>query len=183
MLISFLGLVALVNMGLALSRARRFRASSAGRWPRWPTCWASPGRTARPSASCWAPAPSQRADRLQRPGRAQGPASLDRSLGRDRQLRAVRVRQHQLDRHPARRDRSTGARAPARPGAAGRASAARRDPGQLPVGLHRGNPLMTTARSASTAARPAHPSRGGRRGAPRRRAPSRRGSPSCSARA
>ncbi len=28
--------------------------SSAGRWPRSPTCWACRGKTARPSASCWA---------------------------------------------------------------------------------------------------------------------------------
>ena len=57
MLIAFLGLIALVNKGLALRRDRRSRGSSAGRWPRWPTCWASPGKIAGPSASCWARAP------------------------------------------------------------------------------------------------------------------------------
>ena len=35
----------------------------------------------------------------------QSPASPDRSLGRDRQLRALWLRQYQLDRHPAGRDR------------------------------------------------------------------------------
>ena len=37
----------------------------------------------------------------------------DRSLGRDRQLRAVRLREYQLDRHSTGRDRGARARAPA----------------------------------------------------------------------
>ena len=36
----------------------RSRRSWAGRWPRWPICWASPGKTAGPSARSWALAPS-----------------------------------------------------------------------------------------------------------------------------
>ena len=104
----------------------------------------------------------------------------DRSLGRDRQLRALRLRQHQLDRHPAGRDRRPRARAPARPGPARRASPARGDPGQLPLGLHRGNPLMTTHADLATR-RPAHPSRRGRRCDPRRALPTPPRSPSCSA--
>ncbi len=70
---------------------------------------------------------------------------LDRSIVRDRQLCALRVRQLQLDRHPARRHRSPGAGAAARPGTARLPRPSGRDPGQFPVGLYRGDPAMSTA--------------------------------------
>ena len=72
----------------------------------------------------------------------------DRSLGRDRQLRPLRLRQYQLDRHSARRHRGACARAPARPGPAGFACLVRRNDGQLPFGLHRGNLAMTATGSS-----------------------------------
>ncbi len=48
MLIAFLGLIALVNKGLRPGPLRRSRTSSAGRWPRWPTCWVCRGRMSVP---------------------------------------------------------------------------------------------------------------------------------------
>ena len=53
-------------------------------------------------------------------------AMLDPEVVHDRDLRAVRLRQLQLDRHPDRRHRRTGPRAPARSGAARPARDARR---------------------------------------------------------
>src|SRR5262249_48008338 len=53
-------------------------------------------------------------------------------------------------RHPARRDRGPGARAPSRPGAAGCEGPVRRHAGELSVRLHRGSPPMTPPLPSST---------------------------------
>ena len=113
MLIAFVGLVTLVNnKGAADARWSAYRTSRrswAGRWRRWPTCWASPGRTVKEVGKLLGHADrAQRALRLRRPRQGQGRRHAAGPLGRDLQLRAVRVRQHQLDRHPARRDRRPG---------------------------------------------------------------------------
>ncbi len=60
MLISFLGLIALINLGLGSADPQgtvACRRSSAGSSPRSPFSWASPGTTARPSAACSGPGP------------------------------------------------------------------------------------------------------------------------------
>ena len=59
-----------------------------------------------------------------------------------RHLRAVRVRQFQLDRHPDRRHRRAGAQPQVRPGAAGAAGGGGRHHGQFHVGLHCGNVVV-----------------------------------------
>ena len=60
----------------------------------------------------------------------------------DRHVRAVRLRQLQLDRHPDWRHRRARARAAARSGATRPAGDARRDVRQLPDGDHRGNAAL-----------------------------------------
>ena len=180
MLISFLGLVALVNMGL--SYVGTSLQGIVG-WAMAPVAYL----LGVPWEDCKAIGKLLGTRTVLNEliafkdlGDLKAEASPDRSLGRDRQLRALRLRQYQLDRHSARRDRSARARAPARPGAAGHASLARGHPGQLPFGLHRGDPLMTPIDLAAPDLRTG---RRGRRGAPVRGARSRRGWPSFSARA
>ena len=58
-------------------------------------------------------------------------ATLDPQVVHDRDLRAVRLRQLQLDRHPDRRHRRAGAEPPARSGAARPARDVRRHAGEL----------------------------------------------------
>ena len=57
MLIAFVGFVALMNKGLRSGRHRPPGHPRLGDGARSPTCWASPGKTARASASYWARAP------------------------------------------------------------------------------------------------------------------------------
>ena len=70
-------------------------------------------------------------------------ATLDPQVVHDRDLRAVRLRELQLDRHPDRRHRRAGAEAPPRPGAARPARDARRHAGQLHDRDDRGVPAVT----------------------------------------
>ena len=144
MLISFLGLVALVNMGL--SYVGTSLQGIVG-WAMAPVAYL----LGVPWEDCKAIGKLLGTRTVLNEliafndlGAAQGPASLDRSLGRDRQLRALRLRQHQLDRHPARRDRRPRAERRHDLARLGVRALARGDPGQLPFGLHRGNSLMTT---------------------------------------
>ncbi len=69
-------------------------------------------------------------------------ASLDPQLVHHRHLRAVRVRQLQLDRHPDRRHRRAGAQPAPRPGAARPARDAGRHAGELRDGDDRGVPAV-----------------------------------------
>ena len=111
MLISFLALVELLNMGLRYFGLTLQELLGMAMTPvaymlgvAWQDC--KGGR--RPARHAHG---LERADRLQGPGVDEGPAPPDRSLGGHRQLRALRIRQFQLDRHSARRHRSTRPRA------------------------------------------------------------------------
>ena len=148
MLISFLALVALLNALLGasasapacrsswtvtLARTRStaqpagdsrlgVRADRVGAW----ACRGATRRHRRPARHAHG---AERVRRLLAARRAQGDARS--ALVHDRHLRAVRLRQLQLDRHPDRRHRRAGADAAARPGAARRARDDRRHAGQL----------------------------------------------------
>ncbi len=70
----------------------------------------------------------------------------------DRHVRAVRLRQLQLDRHSDWRHRRARARAASRSGASGPAGDARRDVCQLPHGDHRGNVALMSQHPAPNSA-------------------------------
>ncbi|MCK7471874.1 MAG: hypothetical protein MZU95_14645 [Desulfomicrobium escambiense] len=95
----------------ALGRASQPRSrSSAGRSRRWPGRWACRGRTRRPSATCsaraWCSTSSSPISQL---GAARRRVARP-ELVHHRDLRAVRLRELQLDRHPDRRHRRARAR-------------------------------------------------------------------------
>ena len=144
MLISFLALVALLDMLLAwIHGGLPWFPSSLGQilgfvfapvaWligVPWHDC----ARDRQPAGHAHG---AQRSDRLHRAGRAEGHAQS--ALVHHRDLRAVRLCQSRIDRHADRRHRRAGPRAPQRSGQAGRARHARRHHGELDHRLDRRN--------------------------------------------
>ena len=140
MLIAFLGLIALVNKGLGFAGTSLETLFGQALAPvayllgvPWSDCRAVGGLLGTRTVLNELIAFGQLGDLKD---------ELDPAIVHDRDVRPLRVRQFQLDRHPARRDRRTRPRPPRRPGAAGLPGPARGDPGQLSLGLHRGDPAV-----------------------------------------
>ena len=80
-------------------------------------------------------------------------STLDPQVVHDRDVRALRLRELQLDRHPDRRHRRAGAEPPPRPGAARPARDVRRHAGELHDGDDRRIPAVSDGATSTTSRR------------------------------